>query len=105
MIDPTFRSINRMIVLSFTNGKDDPSRVSCDKYNMPLVEIKDFNALIDHELFFDVPIKSKQEAYEKLVKMSRNNDYKQEINYFSYYQNYYKLFVTDFSRQRNMSIP
>ena len=51
-----------MIVLSFTNGKDDPSRVSFDKYNMPLVD-------------FYVPIKSKREAYEKLVKMSRNNDY------------------------------
>ena len=34
---------------------------------MPLVEIKDFNALIDNKLFFDQPVKNKQEAYEKLT--------------------------------------
>ena len=42
---------------------------------MLLAEIKNFNALIDHESFFDQPIKNKQEAYEKLVEMSRNTDY------------------------------
>ena len=64
-----------MLVLSFANGKDVPTRVFFDKYNMPPVEIKDFNALIDNKSFFDVPIKNKREAYEKLVEMSRNNDY------------------------------
>ena len=39
---------------------------------MPLAEIKDFNALIDKQ-FFDQPVKNKQEAYEKLVEMSRNS--------------------------------
>ena len=43
---------------------------------MSLVEIKHFNALIDNKPFFDLPIKSKQEVYEKLVKISRNDDYK-----------------------------
>ena len=64
-----------MLVLSFTNSKDVPTRVFFDKYNMSPVEIKDFNALIDNKSFFDVPIKNKREAYEKLVEMSRNNDY------------------------------
>ena len=35
---------------------------------MPLIEIKDFNALIDTKLFFDQPVKNKQKAYEKLIK-------------------------------------
>ena len=39
---------------------------------MPLAEIQDFNALID-KLFFDQPVKNKQEAYDKLVEMSRNS--------------------------------
>ena len=43
--------------------------------NMPLVEIKDFNALIDNKPFFDQPVKNKQEPYQKLIEMSRNNDY------------------------------
>ena len=32
---------------------------------MLLVEIKDFNALIDNKSFFEQPVKSKQEVYEK----------------------------------------
>ena len=64
-----------MLVLSFTNGKDVLTRVFFDKYNMSPVGIKDFNALIDNKSFFDVPIKNKREAYEKLVEISRNNDY------------------------------
>ena len=46
-----------------------------DKYYMLLVDIKDFNALIDNKAFFDQPIKHKKEAYEKLVEMSGNNDF------------------------------
>ena len=30
-------------------------------------------------MFFDQPVENKQEAYEKLVRMSRNNDNTQEI--------------------------
>ena len=42
---------------------------------MPLVEIKDFNELIERKPLFDQPVKNKQGAYEKLIEMSRNNDY------------------------------
>ena len=42
---------------------------------MPLVEIKDFNAIIDNKTFFDEPLKNKQEAREKLFEISRNNYY------------------------------
>ena len=38
---------------------------------MLLVEIKDFNVLIDNKSFFDQPIKNKQESYEKLIKMKK----------------------------------
>ena len=49
MIDQTFRNINRLFVLSLRDGNNDPTRDSFDKYYMLLVEIKDFNALIDSE--------------------------------------------------------
>ena len=42
---------------------------------MRLLEIKYFNALIGNKPFFDQPVKNKQEVYEKLIEMSRNNDY------------------------------
>ena len=47
MIDPAFRKINRLFFISFKNGNDDPARDSFDNFYIPLVEIKDFNALID----------------------------------------------------------
>ena len=44
VIDPTFRNINRLFVLSFKNADDDPTTNSFNEYYIPLVEIKDFNA-------------------------------------------------------------
>ena len=64
-----------MFVLSFKNANGDSIRDSFDEYYMPLVEMEDFNALLYNKPFSDEPIKNKQEAYEKLVEMSRNNDY------------------------------
>ena len=39
MIDPTFRNINRLFVLSFKNSDDDRAKNYFDKYYMPLVTI------------------------------------------------------------------
>ena len=47
---------------------------------MPLVEIKDFNVLIDNKSFFDQPIKNKQESHEKRTEMEkRKKKTQQEI--------------------------
>ena len=55
--------------------------------------------------FFDQPLKSKQEAYEELIKLSRNDNYTTgNLLDFSYHQNYYKLIGIDLSRQTNMNI-
>ena len=43
-------------------------------YSVPNATIKDFNVLIDGKSFFDLPVKN-EEAYEKIIKMSNNNDY------------------------------
>ena len=75
-------------------------------YYMPLVQIKYFNALIDNKQFFDHPIKNEQEAYERFVKMSRNNDYTPGnlLDCLSR-NNYYTSIGTDLSRQTNTTIP
>ena len=75
MIDPTFRNIDRLLVFSFKNSDDDPTRNSFDEYYMPLVEIKYFNTFIDNKLPFVQPVKNKQEAYKKRIEMSRNDHY------------------------------
>ena len=75
MIDSALKNINRLFVLSFEKGDIDPERDYFDKHYMSLVEINNFNALNDNKLFFDQSVKNKQEAYKKLVEMSRNDDY------------------------------
>ena len=73
---------------------------------MSLVEIKEFNELIDNKPFFDQPVKSKQDAYEKRQEMSRNNDYTTgNLLDYLFHQKYYKLIVIDLLRQTNTSIP
>ena len=94
MIDPAFRNIDRLFVLSFRNAHDNPTRNSFDKYYMPLVKIKDFHALIDNKPFFEHPVKNKQEAYEKLIEMSRNDDYAiGNLLDYLYHQNIANSFV------------
>ena len=69
----------RLFVLSFerieeNNVKKD-HRDSLSHYYVPNVEIKDFNVLIDGKNLFDLPLKHEEEAHEKNIEMSRNNDY------------------------------
>ena len=78
MIDPMSRNINRLFVLSFKNGDNDPIVDSFDKHCMPLVEIKDFNVLIDNKPFFDQPTKSKHEAYKNWLKCQETMIIQQE---------------------------
>ena len=80
LIDPTFTKVNRLFVLSF---KNEEGRTSFSRYYEPKVEIKDFNVLIDGKRFFDVPVKNKEEAYEKTMSISKNNDYIQLVIYWT----------------------
>ena len=53
MIDPTFRNINRLFALCIKNNNDDPTINYFDEHYVPLVKIKDLNALVDNKPFFD----------------------------------------------------
>ena len=95
-----------MFLFSFKNGNNDPTRNSSDKYYMTLVEIKDFDALIDNKPFFYQPVKSEQEVYEKLIEMSKNNDYTTgNLLDCLYLKKYYKIISLDLSSQTNTNIP
>ena len=87
-IDPTFTNVNRLFVLTFENEDD---RTSFSKYYVPKVEIKCFHALIDGKPFFGIPVKNKEEGYEAIIEMSKNNDYTTgsllRYEYFRYHYN------------------
>ena len=87
LIDPTFHEINREFVLSFENDDD---RTSFSKCYTPKFE--DFNVLIDGKGFFDVLVKNKEETYEQIIEMSRNNDDRTgNLLDYEYFSKYYKL--------------
>ena len=70
--DPTFTNVNRLFVLAYQNADD---RHSFSQFYLPRVMVKDFNVIIDKLAFFDLPIKTEEEAYEKIIDISRNNEY------------------------------
>ena len=37
--------------------------------------VKDYIVIIDKLAFFDLPIKTEEEAYEKIIDICRNNEY------------------------------
>ena len=97
LIDPTFTKVNRLFVLSFENETD---RTSFSKYYVPKVEIKDFNNLIDGKPFFEIPIKNKEEAYEQILEMSKNNDYTTgNLLDYEYFSKYYRLIAIDLRKE------
>ena len=97
LIDQTFTKVNRLFVLSFENEKD---RTSFSKYYVQKVEIKDFNVLIDRESFFVVPVKNKEETYEKIMSISKSNDYTTgNLFDYEYFSKHYKLIAINLSNQ------
>ena len=103
LIDPTFTKVNRLFVLSFENEED---RTSFSKYYVPKVEIKDFNVLIDGKIFFDVPVKNKEEAYEKIITIDKNNDYTTgTLLDYEYFSKHYKLISINLSKQVELENP
>ena len=71
LTDPTFTKVNRLFVLSF---KKDNDRDPYFNYSVPKFEIKDFNVLIDGKPFLEIPVRNKDETYEAIIEMTKNND-------------------------------
>ena len=98
LIDPTFININKLFVLCFPRNNNTDSRYSYSNYSVPKVKINDFNVLIDGKSFFDLPVKNEEEAYEKIIKMNNNNDYKTaNLLHIAYLKKNYKLIAINLS--------
>ena len=98
LIDPTFTNVNRLFVLAYQNADD---RQSFSQFYLPNVMVKDYNVIIDKLAFFDLPIKTEEEAYEKIIHISRNNEYTTgNLLDYDYFKKYYKLIAIDLSKQQ-----
>ena len=98
LIDPTFTDVNRLFVLAYQNADD---RQSYSQFYLPKVMVNYYNAVIDKLAFFGLPIKTEEEAYEKIIDISRNNEYTTgNLLDYDYFQKYYKLIAIDLSKQQ-----
>ena len=83
--------MTRLFILTFENEDD---RTSFSKYYVPKVEIKDFNVLIDGKPLIEIPVKNKEEAYEGIIEMTKNNNYTTgNLLDYEYFKDHYKLIV------------
>ena len=70
------------------------------KYYVPKVESKDFNVLIDGKSFFDVLVKNKEEALEKIMSISKTNDYRTgNLLDYEYFSKHYQFKETNWNRK------
>ena len=93
LVDPTFTNVNRLFVLAYQNADD---RQSFSQFYLPKLMVKDCNNIIDKLAFFDLPIKTEEEAYEKIIDISRNNEYTTgNLLDYDYFKKYYKLIAID----------
>ena len=96
LIDPTFTNVNGSFVLAYQTADD---RHSYSQFYLPKVMVKDFNVIIDKLAFFDLHIKTEEEAYEKIIDISRNNEYTTgNLLHYDYFKKYYKLIAIDLSK-------
>ena len=92
--------------LSFARNNNTDSRYSFSNYYVPKVRVNDFNVLIDGKSFFDLSVKNEEEAYEKIIEMSNNNDYiTGNLLDFAYFKKHYKLIATALSKQTKLKDP
>ena len=99
-------NVNKLFVLPFPRNNNTDSRYSFSNYYVPKVKVNDFNVLIDGKSFFDLPVKNEEEAYEKIIDMSNNNDYTTgNLLDFAYFKENCKLIAIDLSKQTKLKDP
>ena len=85
--------------------EDDNGQESLKEYYLPIVEIKDYNVMINGRNFFDQPIKNDLKTYDNTRKIATC----QGDNYttgwlldYPYFKKYYKLTAIDLSKQQKL---
>ena len=100
LVEPSFQGVNRLFVLAFENDDD---RTSDDEYYFPIVEIKDYNLMINGENFFDQPTKNNKVTFDNIRKIAtgQGDDYTTGcLLDYPYFANTYKMIALDLSKQQ-----
>ena len=83
------------------DANNNDNKQSFSQFYLPRAMVKDYSVIIDKLAFFDLPIKNEEEAYEKIIDISRNNEYTTgNLLDYDYFKKYYKLIAIDLSKQQ-----
>ena len=62
--------------------------------------------LIDGKPFFEILVKNKEEAYEAIIEMTKNNDYTtNNLLDYEFFKDHYKLIAIDLSKRIELESP
>ena len=100
LVEPNFQGINRLFILAFEN---DTQRTSSKGYNIPTVELKDYNIVINGKNHFDQPVKDNKVTYENIRKIAtgQGDDYTTGcLLDYPYFKDSNKMIAVDLSKQQ-----
>ena len=100
LVEPSFQGVSRLFVLAFVG---DDNRTAHDSYYLPIVEIKDYNIMINGENVFDQPIKNNKVTYDNIRKIAigQGDDYTTGcLLDYPYFKDTYKMIAVDLSKQQ-----
>ena len=104
-LDPSFQGVNRLFVMAYLRGGDNPDRNNRRKYYLPRSNLNKYNVIIDGRNFYDNPIESDIEKYRELKKVmiGKGEDYTTgSLLDYGYFKKHYKLIAVDLSKQKEI---
>ena len=104
-LDASFQGVNRLFVVAFGRGGNDPTRKGYKKYYLPCVDITKYNVLIDSRNFYDQPINDKIRQYDEIIKVAtrKGDNYTTGcLLHYKYFKHFYKLVAIDLSKQKEL---
>ena len=71
-------------------------------YYLPTVDIKDYNAMVDGQSFFDKPVKINLKTYDNIGKIAAGHGDDCTTScllHYYYFDKYYRMIVIDLSKE------
>ena len=104
-LDPSFQGVNKLFVMAYLRGGNNPDRNNRRKYYLPRSNLNKYNVIIDGRNFYDNPIESDIEKYRELKKViiGKGEDYTTgSLLDYNYFKKHYKLIAVDLSKQKEL---
>ena len=95
LVNPSLQGVNKLFVLSF---ESDDGRTNYKRYYFPLVEVNNYNVVIDGRNFSNQPVKNNLITYDNIpnIATGKGEDYTTGcILDYNYFNNYYKMIAVD----------